>query len=129
MLFKEIPGHAEVKERLIRSINEERVSHAQLFLGQSGSGSLALAVAYAQYLNCTNRIENDSCGECSSCRKYNKLIHPDLHFSYPIIAKKAEEVSTVYIKEWSYTLHGIRRVDGQTLSRKQTTEYKHCRVP
>ncbi len=104
MLFKEIPGHTEVKERLIRSINEERVSHAQLFLGQSGSGSLAMAVAYAQYLNCTNRVENDSCGECSSCRKYQKLIHPDLHFSYPFIAKKPEDVSTVYIKEWREAL-------------------------
>ena len=104
MLFKEIPGHNEVKERLIRSIDEERVSHAQLFLGQSGSGSLALAIAYAQYLNCTNRVASDSCGECNSCRKYNKLIHPDLHFSYPIIAKKGEDVSTVYIKEWREAL-------------------------
>lgn len=104
MLFKEIPGHKEVKERLVRSINEERVSHAQLFLGQSGSGALALAIAYAQYLNCTNRIENDSCGECSSCRKYTKLIHPDLHFSYPFIAKNKEDVSTVFIKEWREAL-------------------------
>ncbi len=100
MLFREIPGHAEIKERLIRSIDEGRVSHAQLFLGQSGSGSLAMAIAYAQYLNCTNRINKDSCGECSSCRKYQKLIHPDLHFSYPFIAKKSEDVSTVFLKEW-----------------------------
>ncbi len=100
MLFKEIPGHAELKERLVRSVNEGRVSHAQLFLGQSGSGSLALAIAYAQFLNCTNKTINDSCGECGSCRKYQKLIHPDLHFSYPFITKKADEVSTVYIKEW-----------------------------
>lgn len=104
MLFKEIPGHAEVKERLIRSINEERVSHAQLFLGQSGSGALAMAIAYAQYLNCSNRIENDSCGECASCRKYQKLIHPDLHFSYPFIAKKQEDLSTTYLKEWRESL-------------------------
>lgn len=104
MLFKEIPGHTEVKERLIRSINEERVSHAQLFLGQSGSGSLAMAIAYAQYLNCTNRIDNDSCGECASCRKYQKLIHPDLHFSYPFIAKNKEDVSTVFLKEWREAL-------------------------
>jgi DNA polymerase III subunit delta' len=100
MLFREIPGHAEIKERLIRSIDEGRVSHAQLFLGQSGSGSLAMAIAYAQYLNCTNRINKDSCGECSSCRKYQKLIHPDLHFSYPFIAKKSEDVSTLFLKEW-----------------------------
>ena len=128
MLFKEIPGHADVKERLIRSINEERVSHAQLFLGQSGSGSLALAVAYAQYLNCTNRIDNDSCGECSSCRKYNKLIHPDLHFSYPIIAKKAEEVSTVYIKEWREALLETPYMDLEEWTTKLAAENKQPNI-
>lgn len=104
MLFKEIPGHIEIKERLVRSVDEARVSHAQLFLGQSGSGSLALAIAYAQYLNCTDKKNSDSCGECASCRKYQKLIHPDLHFSYPFISKGNAEVSTVYIKEWREAL-------------------------
>ncbi|MFN5705571.1 MAG: ATP-binding protein [bacterium] len=104
MLFKEIPGHEEIKERLLRSKHENRISHAQLFLGPSGSGNLALAIAYAQLINCTNATADDSCGECSSCRKYEKYIHPDLHFSYPFITKKAEETSTVYIKEWRKAL-------------------------
>ncbi len=104
MLFKEIPGHEEIKDRLVRSIKENRVSHAQLFLGPSGSGNLALAIAYAQYINCTNKADADACGECGSCKKYEKYIHPDLHFSYPFIAKKSEEVSTTYIKEWRKAL-------------------------
>lgn len=104
MLFKEIPGQEEIKERLLRSTQENRISHAQLFLGPSGSGNLALAIAYAQFINCINPQADDSCGECSSCRKYEKYIHPDLHFSYPFIAKKAEDTSTVYIKEWRKAL-------------------------
>src|SRR5690606_13601130 len=64
------------------------------------SGTLALAVAYAQYLNCENKQEDDSCGTCSSCRRYNKLIHPDLHFSYPFLAKKKEETASDYIEHW-----------------------------
>lgn len=80
MQFKEIIGQQEVKQRLINSVTENRVSHAQLFLGPEGSGSLALAVAYAQYLSCEDKQPDDSCGVCSSCRKYHKLMHPDLHF-------------------------------------------------
>src|ERR1700738_2788878 len=68
MQFKQIVGQDVVKQRLINSVKENRVSHAQLFLGPGGSGSLPLAVAYAQYLSCENKQEDDSCGECSSCR-------------------------------------------------------------
>ncbi len=104
MLFKEIPGHLEIKERLIRSVKEQRISHAQLFLGPEGSGSFALAIAYAQYVNCTGRTEEDSCGNCASCKKYAKTIHPDLHFSYPFIAKSKEDTSQSFIKEWREAL-------------------------
>lgn len=100
MLFKEIIGQHAVKERLIRSVKEGRISHAQLFLGPQGSGSLALAVAYAQYISCSNKQEEDSCGECPSCVKYNKLIHPDLHFVYPVALSKDVRVSTDKAKEW-----------------------------
>ena len=100
MLFKEIIGQQGVKERLIHSVKEGRISHAQLFLGPQGSGSLALAVAYAQYISCGNKQENDSCGECPSCVKYNKLIHPDLHFVYPVALSKDIRVSTDKAKEW-----------------------------
>ena len=89
MQFSTIIGQREIKQRLVNTVKENRVSHAQLFLGPEGSGSLALAVAYAQYVSCEDKQENDSCGVCSSCRKYQKLVHPDLHFSYPFFAKKA----------------------------------------
>jgi DNA polymerase-3 subunit delta' len=94
MLFNEIIGQQGVKDRLIRSVSDGRISHAQLFLGPQGSGNLALAVAYAQYISCKNKQENDSCGTCSSCIKYNKLIHPDLHFVYPVALSKDVRTST-----------------------------------
>jgi DNA polymerase III subunit delta' len=81
------------------SVKENRVSHAQLFLGPAGSGSLALAVAYAQYLSCEDRLPDDSCGECSSCRKYQKLMHPDLHFSYPTFGAP-KETAIDFIENW-----------------------------
>jgi len=100
MQFKDIVGQQALKERLIQTVRDNRVSHAQLFLGPTGSGSLALALAYAQYLNCEDKQLDDSCASCSSCRKYQKLIHPDLHFSYPFFAKKKEETAVTYIEQW-----------------------------
>lgn len=100
MQFKEIVGHQSIKELLINSVKNNRVSHAQLFLGPEGSGSLALALAYAQYINCEDKKESDSCGSCASCRKYEKLIHPDLHFSYPFFAKSKEETASTYMEDW-----------------------------
>ncbi len=100
MLFSEIIGQQAIKERLIRSVNEGRISHAQLFLGPQGSGSLALALAYAQYISCKNKLENDSCGICPSCVKLNKLVHPDLHFVYPVALSKNVKTSTDVAAEW-----------------------------
>lgn len=102
MFFREVIGQSATKERLIQSVRRERVSHAQLFAGPEGTGKLALAIAYAQYVACTNRQENDSCGECASCKKYRKLIHPDLHFVFPVIktAKFKEPVSDNFLDEW-----------------------------
>lgn len=100
MQFKDIIGHHTLKAHLVHTVKDNRVSHAQLFLGPEGSGSLALAVAYAQYINCEQKSENDSCGTCSSCRKYQKLIHPDLHFSYPFFASGEKDVATTYLEEW-----------------------------
>jgi DNA polymerase-3 subunit delta' len=99
MQFKQITGQDAIKQRLITSVNENRVSHAQLFLGPEGSGSLALAVAYAQYLSCEDKQPDDSCGVCSSCRKYQKLMHPDLHFSYPTFGTPKES-SIDFIEQW-----------------------------
>lgn len=103
MLFKDIIGQEQIKAQLIRTVNDGRVSHAQLFLGNAGSGALPLAVAYAQYINCENRLAADSCGACPSCRKYNKLVHPDLHFSYPFFAttnKGEPNTSIMFIEQW-----------------------------
>lgn len=102
MNFSKIPGQKEIIEKLIRSVKEERVSHAQLFAGPEGCGSMALALAYARYISCENRTEKDSCGVCKSCVKYEKMIHPDLHFVFPVIkGKKATDpVSDNYLEEW-----------------------------
>ena len=100
MLFQEIIGQNAIKEQLIQSVFENRVSHAQLFLGPEGSGSFALALAYAQFISCTERSRTDSCGNCASCRKYNKLIHPDLHFSYPFFRGGEKEDSMADLGEW-----------------------------
>ena len=91
MQFKDIVGQAVLANRLTEIIDAGRVSHAQMFLGPTASGSLALAIAYAQYLNCEHRqhypegseLRADSCGQCPSCRKYEQLMHTDLHFVFP----------------------------------------------
>ncbi len=85
MQFKDIVGQEQVKQRLIKSVKEGRMPHAQLFTGPEGTGKLALAIAYAQYISCQNKGDDDSCGVCPSCHKFMKLIHPDLHFVFPII--------------------------------------------
>jgi DNA polymerase-3 subunit delta' len=102
MFFKEVIGQDASKHRLIQSVKEERVSHAQLFSGPEGSGKLALAIAYAQFVACTNRQASDSCGECPSCKKYRKLIHPDLHFVFPVIKtpKFKEPISDNFLDDW-----------------------------
>ncbi len=103
MQFKEVVGHKNIKEKLIQTVNGNRISHAQLFLGENGSGILALAIAYAQYVSCENKQEDDSCGVCSSCLKFQKLVHPDLHFVYPVSTSKAvkkDPVSDDYIAQW-----------------------------
>lgn len=103
MLFSQIIGHEDIKAKLIQSVKENRVAHAQLFLGQEGTGKLALAIAYAQYINCTNRGEHDSCGICPSCKKYNALAHPDLHFIFPTTTNKnvkKDPESDLFLTEW-----------------------------
>lgn len=100
MQFKDIIGQQSIKQHLIQTVAENRISHAQLFLSPEGSGALPLAIAYAQYINCQERTATDSCGECSSCRKYERLIHPDLHFSYPFFASKDIKIATDVLEEW-----------------------------
>ena len=104
MFFKNIIGQEEAKKRFILEVKEGRVPHAQLLCGPEGIGKLPLAIAYARYLCCTNRGEEDACGTCPSCVKFNKLAHPDLHFVVPVIKKKSDVVSDDYIKEWRHLL-------------------------
>src|ERR1051326_8620454 len=98
--FEKIIGQIPVKERLIGSVQNGRVSHAQLFHGTEGSGSLPLAFAYAQFLLCTKKTKKDSCGKCSACLKCEKLIHPDIHFVYPIALSKDVRMSSDVATEW-----------------------------
>lgn len=102
MFFKDIVGQSEVKERLVVSARKGLIPHAQLFCGPEGVGKFPLALAYAQYLNCENPTDNDSCGKCASCVKYAHLTHPDLHFVFPIVKKaaKKKEVCDDYIADW-----------------------------
>ncbi|MBQ5726667.1 MAG: DNA polymerase III subunit delta [Alistipes sp.] len=94
MRFADIIGQESLKRHLTESVDKGRISHAQLFSGAAGVGTLPLAIAYAQYLNCTNRHDGDSCGECPSCRQIAEAAHPDLHFVFPVNkqGKKAGEV-------------------------------------
>jgi DNA polymerase III subunit delta' len=104
MRFSDIPGLSTAKEKLYRTIQTGKIAHAQMFSGPEGSANLAMALAYASLLNCTNPREGDSCGECASCKKTDKLIHPDLHFVFPVSAAKnktgKEVVSDSFIAEW-----------------------------
>lgn len=106
MQFSEIPGLQEVKTTLMNSVTNNHVAHAQLFAGVEGSAALPLALAYATYVNCLEKVENDSCGKCSSCSKYNKLIHPDLHIIFPVTTNKKiakDPSSEVFFPEWRET--------------------------
>lgn len=124
MQFSTIPDHTEVKEKLTDLVNNNRLSHALLFLGKEGSGALPMAIAFAQYILCERNqgsgkeappslfIEEaastplawtDSCGVCTTCIKANQLIHPDLHFSYPAIKRDSRHdkvLSTDYAAAW-----------------------------
>ncbi len=103
MFFSEIIGQAALKKRLVQSVKNNRVSHAQLFFGQAGTGALPLAIAYAQYISCTGEKQEDSCGQCPSCLKYRKLVHPDLHFLFPVnttASKKDDPYCDDFLPEW-----------------------------
>jgi DNA polymerase-3 subunit delta' len=132
MQFKDIIGQPEVKHNLVELVQHNRLSHALLFLGKEGSGVLPLALAFAQYVVCETvngkskhatgpslfgdeptgseqpTINNDSCGTCSACIKAQQLVHPDIHFSYPVVTKKpgTPPISADYISEWREFVKG-----------------------
>ncbi len=100
MLFSDVYVDRLVKQKLINTVKNKRVAHTQLFLGTEGSHVLALAIAYAQYLNCKNRTDSDSCGVCSSCVQYQHIAHPDLHFYFPSASMKDRDKSSDFHAEW-----------------------------
>lgn len=98
MEFSEVLGQDYLKNHLINSIKNERISHAQLFIGNEGSGVLPIAIAYAQQILCSTSKDKESCAE-----KCSKLMHPDLHFAFPVTttsAIKNHPVSKLFINEW-----------------------------
>ncbi len=108
MFFKDIPFKEKEKTFLLQQVTENRIPHAQIFLGNEGSGTLALARAFASYLVCTNKLENDSCGTCPACKQSHKIIYPDIHWSFPVVKadgkNRADSISDDFLKEWRNAL-------------------------
>lgn len=98
MLFSEVIGQDNIKDLLLQMIHSDRLPHATLFLGPQGCGKLALALALAQYLLCEKPTSSDACGTCRHCVKSAKLIHPDLHFSYPTVGTNVK--SETFLPQW-----------------------------
>ena len=104
--FRDVIGQGAAKQRLLQEAGEGRIPHAQLFCGPEGAGKLPLALAYAKYLCCTNPGPEGACGTCPSCVKWKKLVHPDVHFMFPIVksAKGKKEVCDDYLADWRHLL-------------------------
>jgi DNA polymerase III subunit delta' len=105
MSFAKVIGQSPVRDSLVEMVRSNRLSHALLFLGQEGSGALPMALAFSQYVVCERAAAEglmDACGVCPSCTKAAQLVHPDIHYSYPVIPKKAGDkpVSSDYSTEW-----------------------------
>ena len=102
MYFHNVIGQDDLKARLTDTARRGIIPQARLFCGRTGSGTFPLALAYARYLNCTDRTDTDACGKCHSCRQYDALAHPDLHFVFPIVAdkKRKRTVCDDYLGEW-----------------------------
>jgi DNA polymerase-3 subunit delta' len=99
MQFSEVIGHNSLKSHLVDEVKNEKISHAQLFLGKPGYGVLPMALAFVQFLFCENKQESESCGACPACKKVSLLQHPDLHFSFPTI-QAISKTSNGNLKEW-----------------------------
>ena len=103
MQFSEILGQEHIKNHLTQSANLGRIPHAQLFIGPEGSGTLPMAIAYAQYILCGNNSGENN-GDNQACNlKFQKLSHPDLHFAYPTVSTesvKTKPKSIDFITDW-----------------------------
>jgi len=107
MLFEDIIGNDELKKLLVQMVRENRLPHAILFTEDEPWGAVAFALALAQYVNCQKPSEEDSCSECGSCHKFGKLIHPDMHFIFPVSATKSlsesekkAPISDYFLEDW-----------------------------
>lgn len=100
MLFKDVVGQEEIKTLLKSQVDNGRLPHALLLAGETGCGTLALALALANYILCNNKVAGDSCGVCPNCVKTKKIIHSDLHFSFPFIKVRDTTTADTYLKEW-----------------------------
>ena len=102
MLFREVLGLVKSKKELVSSYSQKRIAHAQLLYGVRGSGKLGLALSYSRFLNCESILNQDSCDLCSSCLKFSKLAHPDLHIIFPVIKKSSTDkpLSSDFVGLW-----------------------------
>lgn len=89
MQFKDVIGQDAVKSDFVKNLSEGRIPHAQLFVGPEGCGKLALALACAQFLQCEHPAPDDSCGACGNCLRSSQIIHPDIHFTFPVVGANA----------------------------------------
>jgi len=103
MQFSQIYGQSSLKVSLRSMAEGGQIPHAMIWLGEEGTGNLPLALAFATYLHCTSKVNGDSCGRCDSCGKHARLLHPDMHLSFPVIGKSGESggaLSTAYLAEF-----------------------------
>ncbi len=101
MRFADVIGQQSIKQRLVAMTADERVPHAMLFFGSEGSGALPLALAFAQYIICSGDKSNgDACGTCPACRKAQKLVHPDIHYVFPIVKNSDSDTTDSYLNDW-----------------------------
>lgn len=96
MRFCDIPGHDSIKRRLCSLVDSGRMPHALLLEGKEGSAKFALAMALAQYIQCTDRHDSDSCGQCRSCRQMAMLGHYDVYYMYPVVKKNSKPTTSAY---------------------------------
>jgi len=107
MQFSEVLGQKHIKNHLTTSVDAGRIAHAQLFVGPEGSGTLPMALAYAQYILCGNTNGENAGGNASCNIKFKNYSHPDLHFAFPVTTSdkvKSKPVSSYYLEEWRQLL-------------------------
>lgn len=98
--FNEVIGQEMLKQRIRQDVLNMRMPHALMLAGPTGVGKLPMALALSRFLSCPNHTNEDACGECPSCKKWEKLAHPDVHFVFPILKRAKKEVCNDFLPEW-----------------------------